>query len=501
MIWKNKNKIASPLLLLLLVVVLCILATNNNAVQGFLVAPTPNFRSSESATFHFDTALHLSSSPQPPQKQRHQPPIVVVGKIIVDEYGDPSIRDKPQSVTVGGGAPQAAMGAALALAARDLLLYANASKKRQQSDTTSLPPPQPVILMAPVGDLDFTPAEEASLREALQNALQDPPKLIRGSKLKTPRIRLWHDQEQVLQWYALNDSFGPQGAGGLWGKYPSISDYQQLLTSTATSSSNMSPPILHIVIEGGAEAPGGNGDTDPLLMPSIREAISYLGVEPVTFPNELGVVSKKDATHCANLLQRIFDATPTSSPSNHPSVVVSPDMPLHLSMLRYNCLPKDGHTKSVAAFDNAWAVRDGPRGSILVKYHYNPQESLGGNDPLVCPTEEMWIPPASLRELVNPTGAGNAYAAAYTALRGSNHDDDDDDVDPVTSACIANSVGAIFCQYNHCPPYTWDVIERIVETSQELQAQVTANGSSGERAIVRRYGEEQRRLKQQGKKL
>ena len=44
--------------------------------------------------------------------------VIVVGKIIVDEYGPPDSREPPK-LTVGGGGPQAAMGAALALAALD----------------------------------------------------------------------------------------------------------------------------------------------------------------------------------------------------------------------------------------------------------------------------------------------------------------------------------------------------------------------------------------------
>ena len=55
--------------------------------------------------------------------------VVVVGKIILDKYGDPKKQnDDDEAVTIGGGGPQAAFGAACSLAVRDMLLTRNVEK-------------------------------------------------------------------------------------------------------------------------------------------------------------------------------------------------------------------------------------------------------------------------------------------------------------------------------------------------------------------------------------
>ena len=142
-----------------------------------------------------------------------QRPILVVGKIIVDEYGHPNNTAVPafpgtnSSITVGGGGPQAAIGASLALAARDFIKQEDDDDANKEGDSEeSVPPKQPVYFMAPVGGLDFGLDEEAALLETLQHALLHPPVLLRGQGLVTPRIRLWHEnmpnkQEQTLRWF------------------------------------------------------------------------------------------------------------------------------------------------------------------------------------------------------------------------------------------------------------------------------------------------------------
>lgn len=361
-----------------------------------------------------------------------QPSVVIVGKIIVDEYGNPEEEKKGTSpnknVTVGGGGPQAALGAALALATRSFV------HDERMTMTETSPPPQPVTLMGAVGDLDFSSDEEEALKKILQSACQDAPRILRGKDLFTPRIRLWHDKQQVLQWYALNDSFGPAGAGGLWACIPSADDYLEVITEKKREKQS-AKPILHIISEAGAEAPGGNGDSLPLLDQKLRNSISFLGVEPILFPNEEnGRVSEKDAVHCASLLQKILDV---QTEANSASVCFSPDMAAFTAL--------DGFLPRSRALDS-WAVRNGPDGS-----HLYPQSTH--------------IPASSLKELVNPTGAGNAYSAAFTALRGSG-------CDPIESACIATGVGAVFCEYSHCPPYTWDVIERVAAASKQVETEV-----------------------------
>lgn len=381
-----------------------------------IVNPALAFHHGSSGAFRAGKSTAMRASPQP-----H---VIIVGKIIVDEYGNPDEESSP-AVTVGGGGPQAAMGAALALAANSYL--------KDGGRSASQPPPQPVTMVGPVGD-DFSTSEDEALLSILGPALQTSPRYFRGKGLVTPRIRLWHDEQQVLQWYALNDSFGESGAAGLWGSHPTVDDYMGIIEDYPDK------PILQVIVEGGAEAPGGNGDSKPLLDSSIRSAISFLGVEPILFPNDEGRVSEKDASHCSKLLQAILDATPRENPA---SVVISPDMAAYQGI-------KDVSQPSSFALDS-WPVRDGPKGS-----HIHQQS----------PASAIHIPAATLKELVNPTGAGNAYSAAFTSLRGSG-------CDAIGSASIATGVGAVFCEYAHCPPYDWDTIERVVKASEEAKAQVS----------------------------
>ena len=59
--------------------------------------------------------------------------IVVVGKVILDKYGNPDddvIRDS--NITIGGGGPQAAFGASIGLAVRDMLTEGNEGNWRHK---------------------------------------------------------------------------------------------------------------------------------------------------------------------------------------------------------------------------------------------------------------------------------------------------------------------------------------------------------------------------------
>ena len=84
-------------------------------------------------------------------------------------------------------------------------------------------------------------------------------------------------------------------------------------------------------------------------------------------------------------------------------------------------------------------------------------------------TEEWIIPSATLRTAdgapVNPTGAGNAYSAAYVACRASGSSVEH-------SATLATAVGAVVCEYEHLPPWSWAVIERIAEAACEVRDNV-----------------------------
>eukprot|EP00984_Skeletonema_dohrnii_P026728 scaffold16119_cov67-Skeletonema_dohrnii-CCMP3373.AAC.1 len=72
----------------------------------------------------------------------------------------------------------------------------------------------------------------------------------------------------------------------------------------------------------------------------------------------------------------------------------------------------------------------------------------GGNG---CFTNEMKMPAATLRTIdkapVNPTGAGNAFSAAYVVCRGTGSSVKE-------AASIATAVGAVVCEYEHLPPWS-----------------------------------------------
>ena len=329
-------------------------------------------------------------------------PVVVVGKIIIDEYGQDQSK---ATVSVGGGGPQAAFGAAAALAILS-------------GDNQDPPSRQPVILIGPVGGDDWTEREERALRETLGNAVSNV-RLLPGKSLRTPRIQLWHDGNQNIQWRPLNDSFGPLGAGGLW-RLPRATDFLDVLEASEVVT-------CHVIIEGGAHSPGDGEDSAFLLDPNVQECIQFLGIEPVVFLSEdTGRVSESDVQSCTSRLGRI--------PSSN---LVSPDNHLFQEV------------QSTFWDGMEVAVRNGPKGSLFI-------DRCG---------KKLRIPAATLAtqdgEPINPTGAGNSYAAAFTTCRGSG-------ASIVDSACIAAAVGAVFCEYEHMPPWSASVLRRIREAANEV---------------------------------
>jgi sugar/nucleoside kinase (ribokinase family) len=79
------------------------------------------------------------------------------------------------------------------------------------------------------------------------------------------------------------------------------------------------------------------------------------------------------------------------------------------------------------------------------------------------------IPPATLKTAdgkpLNPTGAGNAYSGAYAACRASGSSVEE-------AASLANAVGAVVCEYENLPPWTWHVLDRVVEAAFEVSSKI-----------------------------
>ena len=129
------------------------------------------------------------------------PRVVVVGKIILDEHRLPSQDSIATCISVGGGGPQAAFGAATALA-----ILSN--------DMSDPPRCQPVSFVAPVGGKDWSKMEDKALCELIGPAVESIH-LLRGEGLIMPRIQLWHNKDQNIHRKELFDSFGSAGANKL----------------------------------------------------------------------------------------------------------------------------------------------------------------------------------------------------------------------------------------------------------------------------------------------
>lgn len=334
--------------------------------------------------------------------------VIVVGKVIIDEYGKPG--GGPAVLSIGGGGPQAAFGAAMALA-----ILSN--------DASDPPAIQPVTFVGPVGE-DWTDADAAALDNMLGAAIASI-EVIKAPLLLTPRIQLWHDENECIQWRPLNNSFGPNGADNLWANRPSANDILALI-------GNDKSICCHVIVEGGTKGPGNGRDVQFLHNHDIINRLSFLGAEPVAFADaETGKISQGDAD-C--IVSRLGGLSPTLR-------FISPDRDI------YDAVP--------GSFWNNFdvGVRQGPLGSIVL--HKGRQTST--------------VPAATLVTSdgapVNPTGAGNSYAGAMTALRSRG-------VSLNESACIASAVGAVFCEYNHIPPWSSNVLARVRQAAEEIKSKL-----------------------------
>ncbi len=428
--------------------------------------------------------------------------MVVVGKIIIDEYGDPypesdeghykqneeesQIPAPPKTVSIGGGGPQAAFGAAAALAVWDTHYKNKNSNITLSSKLKSLStPPPPIIFVAPVGK-DWTQSETTALEsqlgssasvivhndtaEALSSIASDSRKdaLIQTHLVKrpfgengffTPRIRLWHDKDQTVHWYALNDSFGPKGADGLWRNNPSAKDLASILDTVDPDDTENSVIVLHAIAETWTGAAGGKLDVLPLLENKdtlLSNMLAFVGIEPVASGE---TVTKEDAEVAASILESCYDAV--SEMPSCDTVFWCPDRDLDQAILAndlYQTPTTDPSTNRDLV--KLAAIRDGPRGS----------KTRTINSPLS--NDEGYVPAATLvtkdGSPIDPTGAGNAYSGAMTALLGNQ-------VPFSTAACIATGVGAVVCEHEGLPPANdWHTtLERIASAANEVDAKLS----------------------------
>ena len=124
--------------------------------------------------------------------------------------------------------------------------------------------------------------------------------------------------------------------------------------------------------------------------------------------------------------------------------MVSPDRPCYDSLVSSSNFGKDNDD----AVQIEFAVQDGAKGSFI---------------------DEVTVPSATLNTSdgtpINPTGAGNAYSGAYVACRASGSSAEE-------AAIFANAVGGIVCEYEHLPPWSWDVLLRLAEAACEVKDKV-----------------------------
>ena len=236
------------------------------------------------------------------------------------------------------------------------------------------------------------------------------------------------------------------------GEYPSIEQYEDAIRQFDDIDTK---PILHVILEGSAAA-------RPLLSPSITDDIAFLGIEPIVpkRARKMDKVTPEVAQRCGCMLQEIVDAF--DAHESQPSMAIMLDLPLHLSMLQANSLPK-----STSAHGDSFLCRDTcTKNTYLVDYQYDYDDPFGGTDPLRCPTREISISAARNAEVgTGYTGSGFASAAAYTALRGRG-------VPSFPAACIASSVQAVIDE-GECLPATstrrYDV-SMIAKLAEEVES-------------------------------
>mmetsp|Transcript_17033 Transcript_17033/g.38890 ORF Transcript_17033/g.38890 Transcript_17033/m.38890 type:complete len:494 (-) Transcript_17033:585-2066(-) len=479
-------------------------------------------------------------------------PVVVLGKIIVDEYGDPHPpksngcdRDgnanddekgppaPPETVSIGGAGPQAAFGAAAALAVWDSYYKSNESEDssgesggdRDSNKTKISSKPPPVLLVAPVGK-DWTPSDTSALESALgapsakvvvhNNTVtgcdfgtetvfdgdNGPVPIIETHLLQsrignrdggdekdgsedgyfTPRIRFWHDRDQVVHWYAINDSFGPKGADGLWRNRPSSQDLATILDGwcgyadsntnggSGSTSDGSGSVVLHVVPEAGETPPGGGMDWLPLVQDErllLRESgeprLAFVGLEPQA---DLETIRDGDAVSTADLLGATRESLAAVSPS--PPVLWCPDRALDEAIRERNLYERAIGSTSNYGGSLTVAVRDGPRGSKVTTTRGKEPGFDSGDDCAIA------IPVATLStedaKPVNPTGAGNAYAGAMTSLLGNG-------VSLEAAACLATGIGAVVCEHEGLPACgngsDWArVLDRIRDAAKEVESKL-----------------------------
>ena len=370
--------------------------------------------------------------------------VVIVGKIILDSYGNPDARpdgDDRADVTIGGGGPQAAFGACCGLALAGRLAGGGgvgAVDFPSGGDDGAPPPRQAVAFVGPVGTANWSGGMTRDL-SGLLPMLAVPPVLSESDAHMTPTIDIWHDEDESVRWRPRDGSFGESGAGGLWRERPRPADVLRAIEGLGGPDGGEGREVyLHSIVEAGRGSPGREGgDAAPFLDDDVVRRISGGGVEPVVFPDESGTVSREDGDSALDLVARIKASLDGAGRTGLP-LVVSPDLAC------WEAFRSSGDFGLVEGAE--YAIRNGPEGCITADGRAVPAATLT--------TDE-----------VNPTGAGNAFSGAYFACRAAGRDVDE-------SSIVAGAVGAVFCEHPHMPPWSWATLRRIAEAARDIEAKL-----------------------------
>ena len=285
----------------------------------------------------------FASTPVPEEYGNSNRRIVVVGKIIIDQYGDPSTRveDEAPSLTVGGGGPQACWGAAAALACRDISFR----DSKSQPCATPVPPKQPITFIAPIGTQNWS-KKHATEFHNIRPTLDVSPVLIESDNHITPTINIWHDENEIQKWHPVDGSFDAIGADGLWRNRPSAHD---ILSAVPDENDGI---VLHCILESGSNPAGQGEDSLFLDCPELMNRIAVLGIEPIVFPDESTLkVSAEDGQSVNSLILR----AKKSLVKDDQLLIVTPDRACFESSLS-----TDGGDLDTT---NEIVVRDGANGS------------------------------------------------------------------------------------------------------------------------------------------
>mmetsp|Transcript_31198 Transcript_31198/g.75049 ORF Transcript_31198/g.75049 Transcript_31198/m.75049 type:complete len:443 (-) Transcript_31198:6-1334(-) len=417
-------------------------------------------------------------------------------------------KKKKKKITIGGGGPQAAWGAAAALAVMERMEESNddnesirISSNETVSDlpSSSIPHPlkQKVAFLGPVGNANgLVPDIQEGLEEILGPAVETIELVVEPS-LQTPTIQLWHDEQQDIQWKPLNDCWGSKGADALWRNRPSAEDILQVLDCDNDNDDRNAPgedpssvmtimiSNLHLIMEMGVSAAGGGQDSDFLLDEDLMSRVSHLSIEPIAFPAEEeedddgNDDDDNDETDGSSLRilaiphQDVVSSQERLRPHSSIINMIVPDSHLveawiKSGYLQETCRTTNSTTEVVGRFgptgsrvyDTSGCGAGGAAATISSSMNHQSEVNY-----INVPTASLETPNG---KPINPTGAGNAYSAAISTCRSRGWSLEE-------SACLATAIGATVCEYEHLPPWNWNVLDRIQRGTLEVYNKVISS--------------------------